>query len=190
MNFIKRYSAFLIILFAVSAQAQKKPVTRTAPVMPINPETKLITYSKVVPDSAATKIELRKRAEAWINSFYANPTEVMRERDTVAQKIVCKPRFKLMTEPDKENFSKEAGKMQYTLTLQFKDGRYKYDLSEINWKQLSYYPIERWMDSTAAGYSKDYVYYLIEADSIVKTVLADLEKNMKINTVKPKKPDW
>lgn len=159
--------------------------------LPINPETKLVSYNKVVVVEGIDKSELFKRALNWANTFYNNPADVIREKDSVAGKIVCKPRFKISNEPDKKTgFAKDAGNVQYTLNILFKDGRYKYDLTEINWKQLSYYPIERWMDTKAPGYSKDYEYYLKQIEQTSDKTLADLEKAMLVPSKKEKKDDW
>jgi hypothetical protein len=157
---------------------------------PMNNETKLISYSKVVPMDSIDKNELYLRALSWANSNYKNPTDVIREKDPTAGKIVCKHRFKITDPPNKDGFEKDAGLVMYTLTIQVKDGRYKYELSEINWKQLSYYPIERWMDTNAAGYDKVYDYYLKQTDETVKKVLYNLESSMTISTKKVKKDEW
>jgi hypothetical protein len=157
---------------------------------PMNSETKLISYSKVVPMDSVDKNELYLRALSWANSNYKNPTDVIREKDPSAGKIVCKHRFKITDPPNKDGFEKDAGLVMYTLTIQVKDGRYKYELSQINWKQLSYYPIERWMDTNAAGYDKVYDYYLKQTDETVKKVVYNLESAMTISTKKVKKDEW
>lgn len=182
MKVIKNIITLLIFLNSVSVYAQNK--------LPVNPESKLISYNKVVATEGIDKNELFKRAINWVNTFYNNPNDVLREKDSIMGKIVCKPRFKISNEPDKTGFVKDAGNVQYTLTILFKEGRYKYDLTDINWKQLSYYPIERWLDTKAQNYSKEYPYYLkqVEANSI-KT-LADLEKAMTLPSKKVKKDDW
>jgi hypothetical protein len=158
--------------------------------MPINAETKVVSYSKVVPVDSIDKNELYYRAFTWANTYYNNPTDVIREKEASVGRIVCKHRFKITNPPNKEGFEKDAGLVAYTLTIQTKEGRYKYDLTEINWKQISYYPIERWMDTKAAGYEKEYDYYLKLTDENVKKIIADLEKAMSVSTKKVKKDDW
>ena len=182
------FSAF-VFLFSASTFAQNEQ-PQAIPQFNIDKETKLISYSKVVPVDSINKKELYHRAMIWIKAYYKNPADVVRENDSVAGKIVCKHRFHFSNPPDKEYFKKDAGLVQYTLTLQFKDNRYKYDLTQINWKQLSYYPVERWMDTKGPDYIKDYDYFLIQTDETVKKILASLEQAMTVNSVKEKKDDW
>jgi hypothetical protein len=48
--------------------------------------------------------------------------------------------------------------VKYTLTLWFKDGRYRYKISNLNLERATYYPLEQWLEP--ATYSnaetKDY----------------------------------
>lgn len=185
MKSIKYFISLIIGLTASVVNAQE-----SSSKYPMNSETKLISYAKVVQADSADKNELYQRALNWANTFYKNPTDVIREKDPAAGKIVCKHRFKITNPPNKEGFEKDAGLVMYTLTIQLKDGRYKYELSEINWKQLSYYPAERWVDTGAAGYEKEYDHYLKLTDETAKKVIADLEKGMTISTKKIKKDDW
>lgn len=183
MKRIKYFSSVLIILISASANAQNSK-------LPLNSETKLISYSKVVQADSIDKKELYMRAFTWANTFYKNPADVIREKDAAAGKIVCKARYKITNPPNKDGFEKDAGDVMYTLTIQIKEGRYKYELSQINWKQISYFPAERWMDTKAPGYVKEYDYYLKKTDETVKKVIADFENGMTVSTKKVKKEDW
>jgi len=185
MKNIKYFISVLVISGTANVNAQE-----SSSKYPMNSETKLISYTRVVQADSVDKNELYMRAFTWANTYYKNPTDVIREKDASAGKIVCKQRFKITNPPDKDGFEKDAGLVMYTLTILVKEGRYKYDLTEINWKQISYYPIERWMDTKAAGYEKEYDYYLKLTDTFVKKVIADLEKAMTVSTKKVKKDDW
>lgn len=156
--------------------------------LPIDEQSKLITYTNVV-EVNGPKTELYNRALSWANTFYKNPADVIREKDATAGKIVCKGRFKLMDEPDKKGFQKDQGNVQYTLTIEAKEGKYRYKLSELNWKQTSYYAAERWMDTKNQYYVKAWDFYLKYADENAKKIVADLEQAMKEGP-KVKKDDW
>ena len=54
----------------------------------------LITYTKVVEVASTNKTDLYNRGFAWANKFYKNPVDVIREKDAIAGKMVCKARFK------------------------------------------------------------------------------------------------
>lgn len=104
--------------------------------------------------------------------------------------MICKYRLKIQNEADKKGVVTEAGLVEYTLKLEFKENKYRYILSDINWKQKSYYPIERWMETSAAGYQPVYSYYLQQTDILMNQVIKDLDAGMKIPTSKVKKDDW
>jgi hypothetical protein len=175
---------FLLYTFFAVAQNAKPPR------LPIDEQTKLVTYKAIVDVPAAGFKELQKRAFIWANQYYKNPSDVIRERDTVAGKMVCKARLKIMTEPDKKGVTTEAGLIEYTLKLEFKENKYRYTVSDINWKQKSYFPIERWMDTTAPGYKSGYEYYLQQTDEMMKSLVKDLDKGMKLPSPKAKKDEW
>lgn len=156
---------------------------------PIDEDTKLITYTKVVELVNVTKTDVYNRALAWANLYYKNPAEVLREKSADDGKVVCKGRFKLMGEPDKKGFQKDEGNVQYTLTIEAKDGKYRYKLTEINWKQISYYPAERWMDTKNQYYNKSWDWNLKYSDEQITKLIAELNKYM-TNPPKAKKDDW
>lgn len=183
-NFAVYCFAFFSIGFIANAQNMPSSVR-----YPVSEETKLITYEKVIPVDEAKRDEIFERAVLWANTFYKNPADVIREKNLDAGKIVCKARFKISNPPDKEGFATDAGVVQYTLTILFKDFKYKYELTQINWKQLSYYAIERWMDYSSPSYNKSYAHYLQITDEKAKEILSDLEKNL-ANKPKKEKKEW
>lgn len=173
-------------LFFLTVTISKAQNTATAPKMPLDDKTKLISYTKVKDVTGVSKEGLYKRALSWANTYYKNPTDVIREQDIEQGKIVCKARFKIMNPPDKKGFSTEGGVAQYTLNLQFKEGRYKYDLTEINWKQPSYYPVEKWMNVENASYKPEFDFYLQQVDDTAKEIISSLDKAMRTNPVSDK----
>jgi hypothetical protein len=183
---------FGLMFRPVTAQTSEAPPEDQKPFCPIDNETRLITYDKVVTLTdlkESKKDDLYNKALAWANAFYKNPTDVIREKNQEAGKIVCKARFKIQNEKDKSGFASDAGVVQYTLTLMVKDGRYRYQISAFNWKQLSYYPIERWLDASSPSYNPSYAYYLIQVNDYAYSLIADLEKFMAAKK-KEKKDDW
>ena len=75
---MKIYSSLLlafVLILGVKVQAQEPTVK-----MPVDPETKLITYKEVV-TVAGTPAELFNRAIEWINKQYKNPSDATKVRD-------------------------------------------------------------------------------------------------------------
>jgi len=178
-----------IILFSVPSFLEAQSLSKS-PKLPVDDKTKLITYQDVVDMPSTGFKELQNRAFNWANEYYKNPADVIRERDTVAGKMICKARLKIINEAEKKEEPTEAGLIEYTLTLEFKENKYRYTISEINWKQKSYYPAERWMETDIPGYKPVYVYYLQQSDDHMKKVMKDLDKGMRQPTATIKKDDW
>ncbi len=158
--------------------------------MPVNEETKLFSYSKVVEVQGMDKGSLYDKAFAWLSAYYKNPADVLREKDRDAGNMIIKARFKISNPVDKKSgVAKDAGDVQYTLKLEFKDGRFRYNLTEINWKQLSYFPAEKWLDTKNQYYSPNWNYYLKQTDDSCNKIVANLEQAMTA-VIKEKKDEW
>jgi Domain of unknown function (DUF4468) with TBP-like fold len=153
----------ILALFLASyvAHAQKEVPVTPYPVK-IDSITKLITYEGVVEVSGIPAAQLYKRINGWFYAFYKNPSEVIRENDSVKFSITGKPRFRLNSPPSKDAVKNESGVVQYTITVVARDGRYRYELTSFNWKQTSYYACERWLDTKAASYSPAYNFFLLK----------------------------
>jgi len=77
----------------------------------------------------------------------------------------------------------------YTLTVEFKDNAWRYEITNMNWQQTSAFPIERWMDTTSPSFSPNYPYYLTQTDEELKKVESSLKKAM-ASDLKTIKYDW
>src|SRR5262245_32121461 len=79
-------------------KAQKEPLA-TPFAVSIDTVTKLITYQGVVEVKNTPANILYKRIFDWFNTYYKNPTEVIRENDSVKMLVVGKPRFRIDSLP-------------------------------------------------------------------------------------------
>jgi len=143
---------------------------------PIDENSKLITYTEVIQEKG-TIVELHKNIHQWAFSFYKNPYNVVKEDNP--NKLLMRPRFKIMNPPDKKGVKTMAGIVLYTLEIYIKEGRYKYKLSNIQWKRASKYPIERWLNKSAPSYSEKYNFYLKQVDTEAKRVITALKDGIK-----------
>lgn len=170
---------FAIALFAntLSAQKNKNAETFTVPETPVNQDTKLITYTKVL-ELQGTKDDLYKKALSWFNTYYKNPKDVLKEQNEADCKILGKHRFNFNNPPDKKGSTAYAGILQYSIYVFAKEGKVKYEIKDFNYKDVSYHPIEYWLDKSSPKYSAKCDYYLLELDTKIKEVIADFEKFM------------
>ena len=186
---MKKSILFFLLASALIAAAQKNAAP--APVtLPTDSITKLITYEGVIQVQGVKHDVLYKRALDWFNANYKNPTEVIREQDSVKGAIVGKPRIRISNPPEKTGLKTDAGLVQYTITVAVKDGRFKYELTAFNWKQLSYYAAERWMDTKAPGYAPVYNSYLTQTDEYVRDLLKNLQQAMTTEKKVKDKDNW
>ncbi|MBT8196437.1 MAG: hypothetical protein KJO64_08410, partial [Bacteroidia bacterium] len=70
------------------------------------------------------------------------------------------------------------GIVQYTLNLQFKENKYQYTITNINWKHSSYYPIEKWLEKDKDTYLPVYADYLNQVDDEIKKLISSLNDSM------------
>ena len=179
---------FVLLLSATFLFAQEKAPFNTENI-PIDKITKLITYTDVLQIKGVSTGVLYKRAFDWFNTYYKNPTDVIRENDSTKGTIIGKSRFKIYNAPDKSGLRTDAGLVMYTISVRIREGRYKYEITEVNQKAASYYPCERWLDTTSRTYTTAYVGYLEQVDTQVRETIQNLKKAM--STSPPvRKDDW
>ncbi len=173
----------MLISISIIATAQKqKYKTYEQPKFTIDEDTKMITYSGVI-ELKGTPDELYDKGLSWYKTYYKNPTNVIRNQDKATHKILGKARFKILNPPNKKGLKTMAGIIQYTIKLGFKDGKYRYIIDDINLKQTSKYPIERWLADKGPYYKPNNNFYLQQIDEYMKKTIDNLKKYM----AKPKK---
>lgn len=175
-----------VTLFNLFAIAQKEEYKE--PALPIDKETKLITYTKVI-EINANKDSLFRKGKKWFYTFYKNPTGVIKEEDAVNGKIAGKHQVKILNPADKKGIKTMRGIVKYSITNQYKDNKVRMVLTDINLEATSYTPIETWLDKTAKGFTTLNYYHLAQMDSLINVVATDYEKFMK-EPNKVKKDEW
>lgn len=179
--------AFVVSSAALQAQAPE------APKMPVDEITQLITYTDVEEEADLNKDTIYTRALRWFKTFYKNPTEAIKKADPEARTIEGAYRFKIQRPEagSKKNPPPmvDAGHVLYKIKIMCKDGRYKYEISNITWMQTSTYPIERWLDPKKPGYDANAPYYLKQTDDYMKALIDSLTRFIETEPVK-KKEEW
>ncbi|MCD4729883.1 MAG: DUF4468 domain-containing protein [Bacteroidales bacterium] len=151
--------------------------------LPIDEETGLITYKEVV-EEEGTKKEYFNRAIGWINNFYKNPVDVTKTRDPESGIIKGIHRFKIKNKNEDGSLS-DDGIVQYQFLLEFKEGRYRYTLTEFVLRQASKIPAEKWL-SKSDPQSKS---YLKQLDEFAQNWITELKKGMQPK-VEKKDDEW
>jgi len=164
-------SFFLVLTVAVKAQ------------VPVDPDTKKIVYKEVV-TMDGIKDTLYNRAMSWINTYFKNPQGVTVLRDPENGVILCAYRV-AMKETDKDGNVTNANIMvEYKLRIEAKEGRYRYTFDEFRKKDMSMFPLERWLDKADPQYTPKCDEYLVQVDTHIREIIASLKKGMEPKVVK------
>jgi hypothetical protein len=154
--------------------------------MPVDEITKLITYKNIF-NIDYKKDSLYKKGLKWFNTYYKNPRGVIKLQNPGEGKIVGKPQFKILNLPDKNGDYTMFGIIYYTITTLYKDGKCKYEITDINLEQTSKFPVEKWLDKSSKTYSPAFNYFLRQIDDYMKQTEKSFENFMK--TSPPSKSD-
>ncbi len=158
---IKTLSAVLIatLVFAFDASAQKK-----REIIPRDSVTHKYCYQHASDTLAFSKEELRTKLEKWIKQNY-------NEQESKYTKLAVDGDS--YTVHDREALPGKARKfVEYNLTVDLKERRYRYKLTDLQYAAVGMYPLE---DDMATDQRKDF-----EAiDTILRGVIDSLESALK-----------
>ena len=120
--------AFALFLTAPLLHAQKANEADTAPTLPIDSETHLIAYTSVKEIPDATKEELYARGKVYFANAFKSAQNVIQADDREAGLVIGKAWQQV--------YISSLGlsipmKLWYTVKLAFKDGRYRYDVTDF-----------------------------------------------------------
>lgn len=186
-KFIKTFVvSCLLLLPALFAAGQKeKPVP---PDLPRNEENGQVYYMEVVPMDNIDKTELFKRSGNWMKAFYKNPTGFLEQADSVNGVLLMKPQFATYRIL-KNGVKAQSAIVKYTLEIGFKDGKYRYEIKDVNIKAASYLPIEKLFNENDPNIEDNYN-TLTEAGKYFSELINNLKESMEEPSVKVKKEEW
>lgn len=186
---MKRVIFYFILPISLSASGQSDNLK-----IPIDSFTHKITYSEVIyVDSSLTKQELFSRAREWFNKAYTSPTTVIQKEDKENNEIVGKSLMQVYCKS--LGSDRECGFVNYTLYMYFKDGRYKYVVTDFFHSGQtisssntipSYGPCENWINyngqhpmMSKKAAQKISNYFLSQLDKNTLKLIADFQTAIK-----------
>ncbi|MCD4698806.1 MAG: DUF4468 domain-containing protein [Bacteroidales bacterium] len=176
MNFIYAFIISVFLFSSLFSEAQQSS-------FPVDEETGLITYKEVVEEKGDPQ-SFYNSAIGWINEYYANPVDVTKTRNPETGLIKGLHRFRIKN-TGKDGNQSDAGTIQYRFTLEFKEGRYRYTLTEFILRHGSKIPVEKWLNKSDPQ-SKS---YLKQLDDFAQAWIENLKKGMKPKVEKTD-DDW
>lgn len=179
MRKIRKFSMLIFAVVALSmSMLGQKTEHNSFPDMPIDENTKLVTYKKVV-QMKGTSSELYDRAVAWANKYYKNPIVVIKKADKANGVLECFSNITIYTLAKDGVTKTQAGQVYYTLTIEAKDNRYRYTITDIHKKESAQFPIEKWLDPSRPEWTAVRYDHLHQIDEGVKTLMQSIEEGMK-----------
>jgi len=181
----KAFLYFSILLSGLFLYSQEEEAVDNS--IPIDPNTKLITFQEVV-EQEGSKKELFNRASEWLHHFFKQPVYVTQVRDAASGVIKGKHQFELY------NYDKDgqhiAGMIKYYFKIECKDGRYRYTLDNFTLTRQSKYPCERWLDTNDQHYSDEWPNYLQQLREYSIDVFAVSLKDYMVPEEKVEEEEW
>lgn len=181
---------------------EKKPYIRIT--LPVDTITELIAYDSVIMQETSYYDSLYIRAKRWVYTHwgvpYATKKKDLKTNEELFLEDVLYEKFKVQVQvPLKIRYNKyssqEYGHVRFTLTMRFKDGKFKYTITNLTHmlpetsdkKDINYVYMEFYMksDKNVVTYDR----YLRAADGAVNRLLKDMFKFMR-EPVEIDEDDW
>lgn len=173
-------------------KAEKKPYVRIK--MPVDTITELISYEDVIEQNESYYDSLYIRAKRWVHTHWGTPHAAKKrdKKDNAELYLddVLYEKFKAkVTVPLKVRYNKfsasEYGQLQFTITMRFKDGKYKFTITNLvhllpetsDKKDINYVYMEFYMKSERSVVNYDR--YLRAADGSIQNLVKDMRKFMR-----------
>ena len=170
--------AFLIVAIAINAKAQN---------LPVDSETKKITFQETVDIDSLSKDILYERAKQWIKNYYKSDRYDM--NDVVKSRLMKESYFVIKLTYDYKY--KSDNNVTYMLTLECKEGKYRYTLTDFKFYNVKSGPKTEL--PLEASYAKLNTQNKGEAvtqiNAEVPLIIEDMKKFMSTGLIK-NKDDW
>ena len=188
---MKKAILFLLVATMSTPAVAQRSKPLPYPAMKVDETTKMITYEGVGKVDGVTAKDLYSKAIEWVKSYHKNPTEKLRRQDEANGEIEIFARFPIYAYDKKgEKTTSNAGLIQYTMILQFKDGRYKYVVNGLNLKAQSHQPIDSWLiDKDKDPNADNHAYQLRDIDLEINAMIKDMLQNV-AKKQEAKGDDW
>lgn len=183
---MKRFLSLVAFLGSVSLFAQKGDATER-PAFPIDEESKLVTYTDVIQVPGVVKDSLYNVAMEWMKEFYVSPSQAIKSQSKEDGVIEIKHQFQL-TRTEKGQKVK-AAMIEYDMTLQFRDGRFKYTVTKLRVQGPSYFGIEKWINEEQYAKDENVTSYLVQIEEFMLKLTDSLDSELRPEAPK-KEEEW
>jgi hypothetical protein len=155
----------------------QKTVHTDFPDMPIDENTELVTYREVRQMAGSSEV-LYERALKWANKYYKNPAASITKKDKQAGIIECVSNIPIYTLAKDGTTRVNAGYVYYTLTIEARENRYRYTITNLYKKESAQFPIEKWLDKTRPEWTAVRYDHLHQIDAFVRNLMEEIDAGM------------
>jgi len=141
-----------------------------------------ITWQGVIPVKDVDKDKLYNKGIEWINSYFPNAAGVTKRRSPESGIIEGAHSIRLTNEVNGKKVPAQT--ITYTFKLEFRDGRFRYTITDFQLKAASKFPLERWLDRNGPYYDLNNRKYLEQ----IRDVMEDMVAKMTTHITKPEPP--
>jgi len=167
----------LISVFSLLFLIFLNPLAAQVKTIPFDAEAKKIKFQQVI-EEEGTQAELFNRSIFWLNDYYKDPVRVTSVRDAPSGKIMGKHTIRLKY-TDEKGIEYDGPSVYYEFTLEVRENRYRYTITELLLKTASRFEIERWLDKDDPAYDPRWADYLDQVAEYVDQWSAFLIEKMK-----------
>ncbi len=175
---MKKIAIAMLLTFFIQATWSTAPKNQKES-MPINEQTGKIQYQQVVHADGTTR-ELFFRAVTWMNQYWGNARGMITRQD--ASNGILEAEVKFDIDPrDNHMLLDEQGeekRASYMLTLQLRDGRYRYTIEQVKLLRKKPFPLENWMNPQSDQYESRNIHVLQYIHQEIQTVIESMKQGM------------
>ena len=134
-NFIEiRFFSFIVILFLLSLKIRAQ--NNELPLFPIDSITNKITYSEIIYlDNSSNKQDLFLRAREWFAKTFNSSNNVIQMQDKEDGILIGKGSMEVFLKA--LGMTSGGNYFNFTISMHFKDGRYKYEITDFTYSNAS-----------------------------------------------------
>ena len=183
---MKKFVLGVLICSLVSISFAQKNNDLVVPDLPIDEDTKLVTYKEVVQQKGSPQ-ELYDRGMAWAKQFYKNTTEVIKKSDREQGVIEMRSSVRIYFKMKDGNLH-FRNIVYYNFRLECRQDRYRYIITDFNEKGTSAMPIESWFNTENPKWDPSQYDFLNQVDEQIRALIESLEEGMEPKIEKT--DDW
>lgn len=179
---MKKLSLLFLMLAVVSVAFSQKNKDIEKPDLPIDEDSQLVTYKEVV-NETGTPQELYDRALSWVKKQYKNTNEVLRVQDRDKGLIELRSSVRIYG-TGKDGAKVFRNVVYYHCTIECRDQRYRYTITEFGERHSSHSPIEVWFNTENPKWEPAHFEYLKQIDEQINALIDSMKEGMTPKTEK------